>query len=423
MPANNEKKVDPATGKACTLSELLAAYKGQYTKAQVNKYWADECTSPPKPQTQAAKKPDVRSGKDGGGGVLGKLKDYKNCVMAEYIWLDAHQVPRSKTKVMTARPTKLSDLPIWNFDGSSTEQAEGHNSEINIVPRAIFDDPFRGYPHVMVVTDCYNAWDDKPAIGNTRAEFAELMEKYGKKHDPWYGIEQEYTLMKAGKVGEKSDMPYGFNEDGSEPAAQGPYYCGAGKSKAIGRPIADEHLAKCLEAGVKIAGINAEVMPGQWEYQIGPCRGLEIGDHMTAARYIMLRLSEKHGCAVSIDPKPRDGDWNGAGCHTNFSIKSMREAGGIDVIKKVCEAFGKVAEEHIKAYGEGNDKRLTGKHETCSIRDFKYGVADRGASIRIPRTAEKTGKGYMEDRRPAANCDPYVVSARILRTTGECLEA
>jgi len=364
----------------------------------------------------------IRNGKDGGGGVLGKLKNYKNCVMAEYIWLDAHQVPRSKTKVMTARPTKLADLPVWNFDGSSTEQAEGHNSEINIVPRAIFDDPFRGWPHVMVVTDCYNAWDDKPAIGNTRAAFAELIEKYGQKHDPWYGIEQEYTLMKAGKVGEKSTIPYGFNEDGSDPAPQGPYYCGAGTSKAIGRPIADEHLAKCLEAGVKIAGINAEVMPGQWEYQIGPCRGLEIGDHMTAARYIMLRISESHGCVVSIDPKPRDGDWNGAGCHTNFSIKSMRDTGGIDVIKKVCEAFGKVAEEHIAAYGEGNDKRLTGKHETCSIRDFKFGVADRGASIRIPRAAEKTGKGYMEDRRPAANCDPYLVAGRILKTTGECLD-
>merc|ERR1711865_619500 len=113
-----------------------------------------------------------------------------------------------------------------------------------------------------------------------------------------------------------------------------------------------------------------------------------------------------------------DGDWNGAGCHTNFSIKSMRETGGYEVIKKVCEAFGKPGkpEEHIAEYGEGNEKRLTGDCETCSINDFKYAVADRGASIRIPRTAEKTGKGYMEDRRPAANCDPYRVCARVLRS-------
>merc|ERR1719398_386302 len=151
----------------------------------------------------------VRTGKDGGAGVLGKLKSYAGCVMAEYVWLDANQVPRSKTKVMTARPTKVSDCPIWNYDGSSTEQAEGNNSEINIVPRAIFDDPFRGYPHVMVITDAYNAWDDQPAIGNTRAACAEIHEKY-KKHDAWYGIEQEYTLMKPGKIGEAPKDPIWF---------------------------------------------------------------------------------------------------------------------------------------------------------------------------------------------------------------------
>merc|ERR1719271_263324 len=273
----------------------------------------------------------------------------------------------------------------------------------------------------MVLTDAYNAWDDKPAIGNTRAACAEVHEKYGKKHDPWYGIEQEYTLMKPAKVGEKAKLPLGFNDDGSEPAPQGPYYTGAGTGIAIGRPVADMHLAKCLEAGVKLAGINAEVMPGQWEYQVGPCRGVEIGDHLNMSRYIMLRVTEEHGCVVSWDPKPMDGDWNGAGCHTNFSIKSMRAEGGYEVITKVCEAFGTKTKEHIAEYGEGNDKRLTGSHETCSINQFKFGVADRGASIRIPRSAEKDGRGYMEDRRPGANCDPYAVTYIMMKTAGGAL--
>merc|ERR1712066_400700 len=263
---------------------------------------------------------------------------------------------------------------------------------------------------------------DKPAIGNTRAACAEVCTQY-KKHDAWHGIEQEYTLMKPGKVGVAPTIPYGFNEDGSEPAPQGPYYTGAGTGVAIGRPVADEHLAKCLKAGVKIAGINAKVMPGQWEYQIGPCRGVEIGDHMVVSRYIMYRVTEHHNVVCSFSPKPRDGDWNGAGCHTNFSTKEMRNKGGYESIIKVCEAFGKNAADHIAEYGEGNDKRLTGKHETCSINQFKYGVADRGASIRIPRDAEKNGRGYMEDRRPAANRDPYRVAARVMKTAGEVLAA
>merc|ERR1719428_1079057 len=185
--------------------------------------------------------------------------------------------------------------------------------------------------------------------------------------------------------------------------------------------VSETHYEKCLRAGLTIAGTNSEVMPGQWEYPVEPCVGIDSGDHMWVSRYIMQRVCEDLKIAVSFSPKPRSGDWNGAGCHTNFSIKPMREEGGYQVILKVCEAFGKVAKQHIQEYGDGNEKRLTGKHETCDINTFKYGVADRGASIRIPRTAEKEGKGYMEDRRPAANCDPYKVSNRIMLTTGHCL--
>jgi len=371
----------------------------------------------PASSTRAGKK----SKADGGADSLALMPNYKGCVLAEYVWLDSKQMPRSKTMTMTCRPEKAEDLRIWNYDGSSTEQADGHNSEVLLYPRAIFDDPFRGAPHILVLSEAYNAWDKKPAIGNTRAECAEVMEKYADM-DPWFGIEQEYTLMRPGKIGEVPTVPFGFNDDGSEPAAQGPYYCGAGFGIAMGRPVADEHYIKCLEAGIKIAGINAEVMPGQWEFQVGPCRGVEMGDHLVMARYIMLRVTESHGCICSFSPKPREeGEWNGAGCHTNFSITAMREEGGYDVIVKVCNAFGKVAKEHIEEYGEGNDKRLTGKYETADINSFSFGVANRGASIRIPREAEAKGKGYMEDRRPAANADPYRVTSRIMKTTGMCM--
>jgi glutamine synthetase len=361
-----------------------------------------------------------KPGKDAGGMGLALMDSFEGCVLAEYVWVDAHQVPRSKTMTMTCLPTSIEGLRVWNYDGSSTEQADGHNSEVMLYPRAIFKDPFRGAPHILVMCDVWNAWDGQPTIGNTRANCAAIMSKYA-AHDPWFGIEQEYTLMRPGKVGEIPTMPFGFNEDGSEPGPQGPYYCSAGTGAAIGRIVADDHYKKCMAAGVKIAGVNAEVMPGQWEYQVGPCRGVEMGDHLAMARYIMLRVTESHNVMCSISPKPKDGDWNGAGCHTNFSIESMRNPGGYEVIIKVCDAFRPVAADHIAQYGADNDKRLTGKHETCSINDFKYGVADRGASIRIPRDAEKNGCGYMEDRRPGANCDPYAVTAIMMKTAGECL--
>lgn len=358
-------------------------------------------------------------GRDGGGKELGPKDEYASCVVAEYVWVDAAGVPRSKAKTLSKKPVSADCLPIWNFDGSSTEQAPGSDSEILLVPRCVFRDPFRGGDNVLVLSECVTP-DMKPAIGNHRADCAEWMDKFDNL-EPWFGIEQEYTLMKSDKVGEMSNVPFGFNQDGSEPAAQGPYYCGAGTGVGIGRQVADAHYAKCLFAGVKVAGINAEVMPGQWEYQVGPCRGLEMGDHLVMSRYIMYRVTEEFDVQVTFDPKPREGDWNGAGCHTNFSVRSMREEGGYDVIVKVCEAFGEKAPEHIATYGEGNEKRLTGSHETCSINEFKFGVADRGASIRIPRETWLNKKGYMEDRRPAANCDPYKVTGRMMQTTGAVL--
>jgi len=329
-------------------------------------------------------------------------------IQVEYIWIGGSgEDVRSKTMTLDDKPYTPSQLPVWNYDGSSTGQATGKNSEVYIKPRAIFRDPFRGAPNLLVICDTYDS-DDNPLPTNSRFEAAQIMERAKDEH-PWFGIEQEYTLFTPAK------WPLGWPHLGFPPP-QGPYYCSAGAAVNFGRPIVEAHYRACLYAGVKIAGINAEVMPGQWEFQVGPCEGIDIGDHMWAARYIMHRLSEYFGVVVSFDPKPIQGDWNGAGCHTNFSTKVMREPGGYEAIIKAIERLEKKHEEHIKIYGSGNERRLTGQHETASIHKFSYGVANRGASVRIPRSTFRQQYGYFEDRRPASNCDPYVVAAKIVKT-------
>lgn len=229
--------------------------------------------------------------------------------------------------------------------------------------------------------------------------------------EPWFGIEQEYTLLQ-----KDTKWPLGWPVGGF-PGPQGPYYCGVGADKSFGRDIVDAHYKACLYAGINISGINGEVMPAQWEFQVGPATGISAGDQLWVARYILERITEIAGVVLSFDPKPIPGDWNGAGAHTNYSTKSMRNDGGIDVIRKAIEKLGLRHEQHIAAYGEGNDRRLTGRHETADINSFSWGVANRGASIRVGRDTEKAGKGYFEDRRPASNMDPYVVTSMIAETT------
>merc|ERR1712156_334036 len=227
----------------------------------------------------------------------------------------------------------------------------------------------------------------------------------------WYGIEQEYTLFEADGV-----TPLGWPQFGS-PGPQGPYYCGNGARRAYGRQMMEAHYRACLYAGIEISGTNAEVMAGQWEYQVGPCVGIDSGDQLWISRFLLERVTEYFQVVVSFHPKPIKGDWNGAGSHTNYSTKTMRADGGYKAIIAGIEKLGKKHKEHMAVYGKKNEERLTGKHETAKYDTFKYGVADRGASIRIPRQTEIDGRGYLEDRRPAANCDPYEVTSMIAMTT------
>lgn len=332
---------------------------------------------------------------------------------AYYIWIDGTgQHLRGKTKTLNEPVYNVSELTEWNYDGSSTGQSLGANSDVYIKPVSIFKDPFRRGNNILVMCETYGP-DGNPHPTNKRSECLCYMNKI-KEEKPWFGIEQEYTMFDS-----TGRHPLGWPENGF-PGPQGPYYCGVGANRVKGRQIVEAHYRACLYAGVKIAGSNAEVMPSQWEYQVGPCEGIEMGDHLWVSRWILERVAETFDVVISFDPKPIDGDWNGAGCHTNISTKSMREDGGIKYINSAIDLFAKRHREHIEAYdpneGKDNERRLTGKHETASIDTFSAGVANRGSSVRIPRQVEKDGCGYFEDRRPSSNADPYQVTCRVIKT-------
>ena len=330
-------------------------------------------------------------------------------IKAEYIWIDGTEPTarlRSKTKILK----DSSSLPIWGFDGSSTNQAPGSNSDCVLKPVFSCPDPIRGGDNVLVMCEVLLP-DMTPHVTNTRAELVPIAERYA-SHEPLFGIEQEYTFFKDGR-------PYGFPVSGY-PAPQGFYYCGVGADEVYGRDIVEAHLDACLTAGLSLSGINAEVMPGQWEFQVGPLAPLDVADQLWVARWLLYRVAENFGVAATLDPKPVKGDWNGAGAHTNFSTKEMRES--YEPIIAACEALGKRASEHIESYGADIEHRLTGLHETAPWTEFKYGVSDRGASVRIPWQVEVDQKGYIEDRRPNANCDPYVVTRLIVETCCSALE-
>jgi len=330
----------------------------------------------------------------------------------EYIWLDGYEPVanlRSKTQIKEFDSfPKLEDLPLWGFDGSSTRQAEGHSSDCILKPVACFPDATRKNG-VLVMCEVLLP-DGSPHPSNSRATILD-------DPDAWFGFEQEYFLYKDGR-------PLGFPEGGGFPYPQGKYYTGVGYEAVgdIARDIVEEHLDLCLEAGINHEGINAEVAKGQWEFQIFGKGSRTAADQLWVARYILMRLCERYGVDVNWHCKPlgSEVDWNGSGMHTNFSTKYMREVGGKEYFEALMAAFDKYKNEHIAVYGPDNHMRLTGLHETQSIDKFNYGLANRGASIRVPHSFVNNGyKGYLEDRRPNSQGDPYKIASRILRTISE----
>jgi glutamine synthetase len=425
-------------------------------------------------------------------------------VCLEYIWIDRHNEVRSKIKIMTyddliqtntntlastfvnmsayasasgssmlwdpLHPSSytstvnrdniyLHNIPIWNFDGSSTGQASSKISDVVLRPCRIYKNPlFTDTPylnHYLILCECYDAGFSVHET-NHRAMCRETSVKFAS----WgclFGIEQEYALferrpssrLRQPTVISKCDCDEGMCEglcwkkqrliqtdydfvcqpyqwlDHDEPGkqGQGPYYCSAGGDRAFGREIVKEHIMLCVIAGVEICGTNAEVMASQWEFQIGTCDPMKVCDDLVVARYLLCLITEKYGCWASFHPKPYKGNWNGSGCHTNFSTAEMRAPNGFRHILAACKKLNTTHAQHLLVYGEDNDQRLTGAHETSAIDEFTFGVGNRGCSVRIPLHVVHTNCGYLEDRRPGSNCDPYLVVNAIMNTVCGSIES
>ena len=333
-------------------------------------------------------------------------------IKLEYVWLDGYTPEpnlRSKVKVINIKNAEgrvtLDDCPEWSFDGSSTRQAEGKFSDCILKPVRVYRNILnKGYLKSYFVLCEVMYPDGTPHKSNTRANVGI------EEEDLWFGFEQEYTIYRNGR-------PLGFPKNGY-PEPQGKYYCGVGNGQVDGREFVDNHMEMCIKAGIEITGTNAEVLLGQWEFQVFSQGKEKAGDDLWMARYILMQMSEEYEFKIEFHPKPVQGDWNGSGLHCNFSNKKMRDDGGSEYFNNIFRAFDVRHLEHIENYGSENNLRLTGKHETQSIEKFSWGVSDRGASIRVPLATSKEWKGYLEDRRPASNGDPY----KIVRVISQALD-
>ena len=336
----------------------------------------------------------------------------------EYIWLDGtdDQDVRSKTRIIEIPIQEdgqdlLEVIPEWSFDGSSTGQAEGGSSDLVLKPVLCLPDPLRQPAmrislNLLVVCEVMNP-NGSAHTSNYRAWLANVAERY-EREEVWVAVEQEYTLY------QQNGRPYGWPKT-HYPEPQGPYYCSPDRN--VGSRLAEAHKDTCLFLGLPVSGINAEVMLGQWEYQLGPASPLQLADQLVLSRWLLKRLASSYLDAyVSFSPKPEKGDWNGAGAHVNFSTRTMRDENGLAAVLQGANKLQRTHGEHIKVYGKGNERRLTGKHETAAIDVFRVGESDRGASVRIPITTLQAGKGYLEDRRPAANMNPYLVFAALIES-------
>lgn len=334
----------------------------------------------------------------------------------EYIWLDGYTTPnlRCKSKYIETPIRTIEECPHWSFDGSSTKQAIGSDSDCVLRPVKLYKNPLEQYhsESYLVLCEVENT-DEIPHETNTRSKLRELVHEK-EQHEMWFGIEQEYVFADT-----QSNRLSGWPKEGY-PLPQGEYYCGVGAQRAVLEHIVNQHSKACLDAGLPLEGTNAEVMLSQWEYQLGTKDAIDISDDLWISRYLLYKISAEYDILPCFWPKPVKGDWNGTGAHINFSTQKMRDEWDTEDFNAFCDHLGEYHNEMIERYGEDNDTRLTGQHETAHIDDYSYGKSDRGCSIRIPYAAYSGGVGYLEDRRPAGNIDPYTAIGALVEFTTIC---
>jgi len=333
----------------------------------------------------------------------------------EYVWIDNVNKYRSKTRVLDRMVSDVGHVPLWNFDGSSTGQIYNNtinNTEVFLKPVCLFNDPFRKKNHKIVLCECYDELD-VPNSSNTRHCALENAFRYKKNLKPWFGLEQEYFICEP-----STGLPVGYHPMNISDK----HYCGIGTNNIFLRHIPNLHLTHCAYAGVKISGINAEVCPSQWEFQIGPCEGISAGDHLHMGRYILHRICESYGYFVNYHPKLLEGKkWSGSGCHINFSTVKMREGtkkySGYHFIQKAIIRLQDSHDDIMDFYGEYNNLRLNGLNNTSDYNKFSWSIGGRCASLRVGNNVYENKQGFFEDRRPASNIDPYLATSKLFQVT------
>lgn len=345
-------------------------------------------------------------------------------IIIEYVWIGGNMELRSKIKVVSPHEINLSsaddrlnlhDVPHWNFDGSSTSQSSGTHSELKLIPVALYNNPLihiSTYSKKAYAVLCETTFNDytKTNSNNRQKAFSFFNSNYVQNLESWFGFEQEYFIM-------NDDIKKLLHKNIDDCVLNvSKFYCSVGSRYNFFRHIAETHMTTCIDAGIQICGINAEVSPCQWEFQIGPGLNLKAADDLWMARYFLEKIAQNFNSYIIWHPKPFK-LLNGSGLHSNFSTKFMRNSNNdTNGLKYIIESIDKLKSTHstdISSFGDFNDKRMSGLYETSNFDSFHFNIdtpTDRGASVRIGYDTIKNKKGYFEDRRPASNADPYIIS-------------